>query len=1017
MKNISALRRNFGRSVSVAALLVAAMPAAAWAQEAPESPAGETVSADGSGVEEGEAIVVTGSRIARPEADSPNPVTSFSSENIEQSGRTNLTDLLVQSAALVGSTTSRDSSGSNAGFGAVGINLLNLRNLGTDRTLVLVNGRRHIAGVSGSASVDISTIPSDLIDRIDILTGGVSAIYGADGVSGVVNFVLKRDFEGISARGQMGISKYGDAANRYGSITAGTNFADDRGNVAVSYEYDANDRVTGFDRKRGGDSFSTFSLVRNPADFPDDPNVVDRILLNDLRYADSSRDGAIDVDGDLTPDFTGSGGAFDLGRFLPQSGGLVQGGSSTPLAAYQGDIQGRTEKHNVNFLGSYKFSDALRIFAEGKYTRIEAFSIAQPSFDFYTYVAGDNPFIPANIRSAIVPDAINGAFGLDPGTLPDGVLVSRDNFDLGVRGEFAKRQTLRGVIGVDGQISDNARYEVSYVYGETETDFLSTNYRITDRYFAALDAVDQGAFQTGVANGNIVCRSSLDPNATFNDPNFGDAASTFTPGAGSGCVPLNVFGENVASAGALGFVNADLANFSKVSHQVLSGSLSGDFGQLFELPGGPVGFALGGEYRKEKSNFVSDPLLQAGALADIAQILPERGSFDVKEAFAELNVPLLREVPFAHLLQFGAAIRFSDYSTIGNTTTWKVDGTYAPVRDLSFRATYSEAVRAPNVSELFAPQNGTFAFIDDPCDPVNIPEGTSFRQANCTAVLTALGVNPGTFSPTSDPTATVSLPGRSGGNPLLAEEEARTWTAGVVFRPSFFPGFTATFDWYDIKLSNAISTATAQDLVDLCVDQPSLENSFCANISRDPATGYVSDYLVGPANVAQFSTAGADFTMNYNFAISPTAGRVNVRLNGGYLDRLEFTPTPGAELDNDRGEAFAPKWIGSADLTWSLDNFAVNYGISYFSKTRRFTTEQLEANPDISDPRYFFFKEKWEHDLRLQFTTDDNRFTFYAGVNNLFDEKPAVASLDYPVSIIGRYYFAGVKVGLDKLGF
>ena len=967
--------------------------------------------------DEDDAIVVTGSRIARPEADSPNPVTSFSSENIEQSGRTNLTDLLVQSAALVGSTTNRDSSGSSAGFGAVGINLLNLRNLGTDRTLVLVNGRRHIAGVSGSASVDISTIPSDLIDRIDILTGGVSAIYGADGVSGVVNFVLKRDFEGVSARGQMGISEYGDAANRYGSITAGTNFADDRGNVAVSYEYDANDRVAGTARRRGGDPFNTFSLVRNPDDFPDDPNVFDRILLNDLRYADSSRDGAIDVDGDLTPDFTGSGNVYDLGSFLPQSGGLVQGGSSTPLAAYQGDIQGRTEKHNVNFLGSYKFGDALRIFAEGKYTRIEAFSIAQPSFDFYTFVAADNPFIPANVRAAIVPDAINGAFGLPSGTLPDGVLVSRDNFDLGVRGESAKRQTLRGVFGVDGQISDNARYEVSYVYGETKTDFLSTNYRITDRYYAALDAVDQGAFQTDVPNGNIVCRSTLDPNATVNDPNFGEVATTFAPGSGSSCVPLNVFGENLASASALGFVNVDLANFSKVSHHVLSGALSGDFGQIFELPGGPISFALGGEYRKEKSDFVSDPLLQAGALADIAQIQPERGSFDVKEAFAELNVPLLRGVPFAHLLQFGAAIRFSDYSTIGNTTTWKVDGTYAPVRDLSFRATYSEAVRAPNVTELFAPQNGTFSFIDDPCDPVNIPEGTSFRQANCTALLTALGVNPATFSPTSDPVATVSLPGRSGGNPVLAEEEARTWTAGFVLRPNFLPGFTATFDWYDIKLRNAISTASAQDLVDLCVDQPTLDNSFCANLSRDPTTGYVSDYLVGPANVAQFSTAGADFTMNYNFAISPTAGRFNVRLNGGYLDRLEFTPTPGAELDDDRGEEFAPKWVGSADLTWTLDNFAVNYGVSYFSKTRRFTTEQLEANPDISDPRYFFFKEKWEHDVRLQYATDDNRFTFYAGVNNLFNEKPAVASLDYPVSIIGRYYFAGVKIGLDKLGF
>ena len=891
-----------------------------------------------------------------------------------------------------------------------------MRNLGTDRTLVLVNGRRHIAGVSGSASVDISTIPTDLVERVDILTGGVSAIYGADGVSGVVNFVLKRDFEGITARGQMGISERGDAANRYGSITAGTNFADGRGNIAVSYEYDANDRVPGSARRRGGDPLSTFSLVRNPADFPDDPNVFDNILLNDLRYADSSVDGAIDVDGDLVPDFRGGGGAYDLGFFLPQSGGLVQGGSSTPISGYQGDIQGRTEKLNVNLLTSYEFSDNLRFFAEGKYTNIQAFSIAQPSFDFYTYIAADNPFIPANIAAAIVPDAINGAFGLPPGTLPDGVLLSRDNFDLGVRGESAKRQTLRGVLGFDGQISDHARFEVSYVYGETKTDFLSTNYRITDRYFAALDAVDEGQFLSGTPNGNIVCRSTLDPNATFNDPNFGDGTSTFATGAGSACRPLNLFGEGVTSGASLDFINADLANRSKVSQHVVSGSISGDFGQFFELPGGPIGFALGAEYRKEKSVFVSDPLLQAGALADIAQIQPERGSFDVKEAFAELNVPLLRDMPFAHLLQFGAAIRFSDYSTIGNTTTWKVDGTYAPVRDVSFRATYSEAVRAPNVTELFAPQNGTFSFIDDPCDPVNIAEGTASRQANCTALLTGLGIDPATFSPTSDPTATVSLPGRTGGNQLLNEEEARTWTAGVVLRPTFIRGLTVTFDWYDIKLRNAINTPTAQSLVDLCVDQPSLDNVYCDNVSRDPTTGYVSDYFVGPQNVAQFKTAGADFTLNYGFQISPDSGNFNVRLNGGYLDELSFVSTPGAELDEDRGEAFVPKWIGSADLTWSKDNFSINYGVSYFSKTRRYTTEQVEANPDIADPKYLFFKEKWEHDLRVQFTTSDEKFTFFTGVNNLFDEKPAVASLDYPVSVLGRYYYAGIKVSLASLG-
>src|SRR5690606_26332642 len=242
-------------------------------------------SADAATADDGDAIVVTGSRIARPEADSPNPVTSISNETIQQSGLTNLTDLLVQNPALLGSSTTADAGGSTALFGGVGVNLLNLRNLGTERTLVLVNGRRHISGITGTSSVDINTIPNALIDRIDVLTGGVSAVYGADGVSGVVNFVLKRDFEGVDARFQTGISSRGDANNIYGSLTVGTNFSEDRGNVALSYEYNRDARVSASARKSGR-NLDLLSFRRNLADFPDDPNIVDRILYNDIRYAD-----------------------------------------------------------------------------------------------------------------------------------------------------------------------------------------------------------------------------------------------------------------------------------------------------------------------------------------------------------------------------------------------------------------------------------------------------------------------------------------------------------------------------------------------------------------------------------------------------------------------------------------------------------------------------------------------------------------------------------------------------------
>jgi outer membrane receptor protein involved in Fe transport len=944
--------------------------------------------------QDGGDIIVTGSRIARPEIDSPTPVTSFSAATLQQSGRVNVTDFLVQNPALLGSATSAQQSGSSGTFGGTGTNLLNLRNLGTNRTLTLVDGRRHVAGLPGSAAVDINTIPADLIDRIDVTTGGAGAVYGADGVSGVVNFVLKRDFDGLIARFQNGISERGDGGSRFASVTGGKNFAEGRGNVALSYEFRDDDRVNASRRAIGGDPLRTFGFIRNPADFPDDPNVPDRILLNDLRYQDSSRGGAVDLDLDGIPDFTGEGKVYDRGRILRQSNGFVQGGDSTPQAGYGGDLQPQNRIHNVNLLTSFEVSPALRLFAQGKYTNTKSFTVSQPSFDFGTYLAPDNAFLIDRFGAAA---AANGAF------------VSRDNFDLGVRGESTKRETYRGVVGADGAISDHARYELSYVYGRTDSRFLSTNYRIADRYFAALDAVR-------APNGQIVCRSTLNPAGNIDPNNFDAPATTFTPGANGGCQPLNILGDGSPSAAALAFINADLVNSYKVQQHVASGSISGDFGQFFELPGGPIGFALGAEYRKEISDFVSDPLSQQGALADLAQIAPESGSFDVKEAFGELRIPLLKNLPFAQTLELNAALRLSDYSTVGNTTSWQVSGIYAPIRDIRIRGGYSEAVRAPNITELFSPTNGTFSFISDPCDPINLPEGTATRAANCRAILGAAGLNAAqiaAFNPVNDPSQAVSLPGRSGGNRNLTEETAKTWTAGVVVQPRFVPGLQITADWFNIELQNAINTPTVQQLAELCVDQPTTDNVYCSNITRSGTTGFISDYFVGPQNVADFRTAGLDLTVNYRFEVA-SIGTFNAKLVGNYLDRLDFTPTPGADRENQLRLPVAPQYSGTFDLTWTNGPLTVNYGLNFFSKLRRYTEDQIRANPDIVERQYFFLRDKWEHDLQVSVAATD-QFSFYFGANNLLDDRGDVGSVNTPYSYQGRFLYAGARIALDKL--
>ncbi|MBO9623443.1 MAG: TonB-dependent receptor [Sphingomonas sp.] len=977
------------RLAFASSLLAMTIAAPAYAQDAPEAQATEVQDAPDT------EIVVTGSRIARPELSLPNPVQVVTSENIEQSGKVNLTDFLVNNPALLGSQSSIFSAGSNlANAQSTGINLLNLRNLGTQRTLVLVDGRRHVAGVPGIAAVDINTIPTDLVEKIDVLTGGASAIYGADGVSGVVNFILKKDFDGLRVRGQTSISQRGDAGERYLAVTGGKNFADGRGNVTLAYEYNQTDRFSQSDRLNYGKTGPSYAFVRNPADFPDDPNVPDRLLFTNLRWADSSPGGAIDLDGDGVPDRTGEGGIYDLGTYLPGSAYTI-GGSSTPRESYYGDFTPYSERHIANVMAHYDFSPAFQLYAEGKYVRSKAYTFAQPTYDFYTELAPDNAYLSQRFGA----DAANGA------------LFSRDNFDFGIRRYEMERELFRTVVGAKGDIASNLSYDVSYVFGQSTQESTNRNDRITDRYYAALDAVFD-------ASGNITCRinlpgqTSVQGNNYGGQPVFNGAPVTFAPGQ---CVPLNILGQGSPSQAALDFVTVDHSDWARIKQHVVTAALSGNTGAFFNLPGGPVGFAIGAEYRKESSDYIPSDYSLAGQLMDNAPARRDKGSFDVKEAFAEINLPILADTAFAKNLSIGGAVRLSDYSTVGQTTTWNVNGSYSPVRDITFRGTYSEAVRAPNITELFAGGSGTYEFITDPCGPERIAEGTQYRAANCAAVLSGLGVDQATFDPANDFTspANSSLLGFQGGNPTLREETAKTWTAGVVLRPSFVPGFSLSADWYDIRLKQAIQYSTAQDVVDLCVDQPDLDNIYCNVIDRSPTTGFVSFFTIIPENVASFETAGLDVELNYRFEPFDNAGTFNIKLVGNYLNKLQFVPTAGADPENelDSWEYPAPKYSANFDLTWVKGPLTMNYGINWQTKTRRVTREQEAANADYVPAGYFWYKEKWEHEFYVSYDVND-QFNLYAGVNNLFDSKPDVGAVAYPISAVGRSFFLGIKTKL-----
>ncbi|MEG3125754.1 TonB-dependent receptor plug domain-containing protein [Sphingomonas sp. GB1N7] len=926
-------------------------------------------------------IVVTGSRIVRLDYASPNPIVSLSADTLQQSGTTNITSFLQRVPALTNSVDSTRSAGNaqnEASIGQAGLNLLDLRGLGTNRTLVLVNGRRHVASQSETAAVDINAIPTDLISRVDVLTGAASAVYGADGVSGVVNFILKRDFEGLSARSQFGISSRGDAAQRFASIVAGRNFADGRANVTLAYEYNAEQPLANDDRDylRSANRLNFVNLDNYD---PARTGSYQQGPVADIRYPQSSNQGIVYIGNQI---FRGDGAIYTPGRQLVNDG-FTLGGDDTPVAGYIGDILPRTRRHAINLLTRFDASDAFKLSIEAKFVQSRARTFSGYSGTYPATIALDNPYIPQSILRAAQANG-DGA-----------VYISRNNFDFPRRGEDDRRRTWRGVIDATGKLGDHASYDVSYTYGRTDVRATKLNDRLPDRFSQALDAVRDPA------TGRIVCRSAS--------------------ARAAGCLPLNTFGGNTADPAAFAYFLADPVSDARIEQHVVNASLSGDFGALFKLPGGPVQFAVGGEYRRESSRFRPGQQLidgifynpDAGIYDETVVPTPSSGKFDVVEAFGELNLPLLKDRPFAHILSVGAAGRYSRYSTIGSTWTYQFNGVWAPVEDISFRGSYGRSVRAPNIAEIFRPRTGYVDFIDDPCYLSNRSQGTQFRDANCRAIVAAAGGNPATFTAANNPDAAVNIPGAQQGNPNLRPEAARTWTAGLVLRPRFLPRLQIGLDWYDIRLSDAISQASPSTIAALCVDQPTIGNPFCATVSRRQGTGYINGYTIQPENVAEFRTSGLELNASYRIPAGKL-GAFDLRLIGGYLHRLEQVATPGAAVESNADRPFRPKYTVTFSPTWTIDALTIAYNLRWQDGVRRFSRFATDDNPSFVDPRYFRFMALWQHDVQAQIAVGKD-FAFYGGVTNLTDQKPDIGfDTNVPVSPVGRYLYVGAKIGLGS---
>ena len=1012
-------------------------------------------------------IVVTGSRLTRPTLSSPVPLTSISPGELSDGGDVSLGDALNDLPSL----RSTFSSGNSTRFiGTAGLNVLDLRGLGTSRTLVLVNGRRHITALPGDYLVDVNTIPVDLLERVDIITGGNSAIYGSDAVAGVVNFVLKRDFDGLALRGQGGVSSHHDRGSYFVSGTFGKNFADGRGNIAVSGEYARTNPLYFRDRDDITGAFSgrcQFNLVEPTAGEPfGTDGIFDNAFVCGVRNASISDAGtvkAIDPSSSASRRFLRfdpNGNLFidtPTLSFAPVGSGNQIGGQGSTLRN-TGIMAAGVERYNANILLRYDFSDAVRFFAEAKYVHVLANQEGQPTFfpsaTFAPNILCDNGFLGSANLAILQSNAVCSAGATNTQAIPD----TRFNVDLGGRAEKNVRETYRIVGGVEGTFNDDWHYELSFNYGELSTKLNALNVlRIKndagtapDGLGLAIDAVLAPIGFTGsnfALNGTgqkVICRINQSTNARPD------------------CVPVNLFGLNKSTPAALAFINGTALRNQKATEFVAALNVSGDFSQLFELPGGPIGFALGAEYREETAFSDYDSPSKNGAFFfnRFSTFAPPK--FTVKEAYGEIDLPLLKDMPFAKELTVRAAGRVSDYNTrTGTVYAYNIDGIYAPVQDVRFRVAYATSVRAPTQSDLFSPASQNFAFIADPCDSANITNNPN-RAANCAAAgvpttytpavtaacaSTAFTGSPG--APFRNCTALTSSTGfTSGGNPTLVAERGKSLTIGMVLEPHWIPGLNFTVDYYRITVTKLIATLGAQTIINLCYDSPSgLSNPFCATVNRDPTTGlFVQPAVIsGGVNFAKQRTEGIDFDLSYRHTFSnghKLAFRTiatRVMLLDNYVD-----PTQQQLPDRQLGELGDPLWAANASINYDFGPVDFTYTARYIGKQtigsfeaqnkytgicpttgpsagltgfsgRTCTPGQLAIlDPQNNDlTQEVFYPGVIYHNVRLNFAVADNKFNFYIGIDNLMDKKPPFGLLGVaggdPYDTYGRFLYAGFK--------
>ena len=869
-------------------------------------------------------MVVTGTRVVRDGYSAPTPVSVISTEELRATAPANITDFVNTLPSVAGSSTPANTSGSVSPGGA-GIAALNLRSLGTNRTLVLFDGQRSVTSAA-TGQVDINTFPQALIERVEVVTGGASSAYGSDAIGGVVNFILNKKYTGVKTEVEYGETTYGDGGNVKFNLTAGTSVLDDKLHLLFSGEI--YDQKGVFDAIRPWGASGYFPMQNSAANVAAGQPYwllgkntgLNSLTPGGLITASKTNAGAnstllkgtyFGVNGTLNQLAYGTVG---LGQFM--RGGDWQYTNSGMVGT--NSLNPSENRKSVFGRAAWKLNDTTEIYAQASYARYQGVSYyIQPTQTGIT-IKSDNAYIPTALKTQMT------SLGLQSFTM------GTSNADMPKSGSDNIRATSRFVVGANGgftMFDKGFKWDAYFQHGETKTDEQLTKTWDTDKLTLATDAV--------LSNGKIVCRSSI-ANPT------------------NGCVPLNRFGIGVASQEALDYVLGTPLRNQQFKQDV--GAISFDTNEINGWAG-PISLAFGVEARKESLDGQVDPIYQVLTLPHwkFGNYMVTKGDYSVKEGFVETVIPVLEG------LDFNGAARYTNYSTSGGVTTWKLGFTYAPIDDIKFRFTKSRDIRAPNLSELYAA--GTARSNSVPINGISTP----FVQ-------------------------------KQAGNPNIVPEEADAIGGGVVFTPGYIPGFAASVDMYSIKVNKVIDSLTAEQTVNFCY----INNvqKYCDNIHY--VGGVLSTIDLYFENLNKLTAKGMDVEASYRFGLadvfSAAAGEVQLRALGTrYIENITDNNVTAYNLAG-ANSGNTPTWRYRFSALYKLDSWTANLtmrGVSNGIISPKFV--ECTANCQTAADNKLYFTVNDNHvagailldaSITKSFDLGAGKGEIFLAANNLLNKDP-----------------------------